>query len=354
MKGDAADHSIEQLTAANEDAATFYRRQLLGSDNSGPRRYLAERGFLQLLDDTPWTVGFAPNGWTELRDHLSALGYSDQTLVSAGLLVQGRRMIPYDRFRGRITFGIRNRSGELVGFTARSAPDRSAHVPKYLNTPATTLFDKKAELFGLGEQIARGKVSRRVAVVEGPLDAIAVDLAESGSRNPLAAMALCGTALSARHADHIKSLDPSTALVVLDEDRAGRAGRERAYLQLKEGVGELHCPTFPKGLDPADVLLTSGPLELQRLLASTRPLADQLVDDRLASWPNLSENAEARVACLRETAALVTQMRTADLTREAGRLAGELHLSQQTVTRELTERVTAARSCESTRIGPCR
>jgi DNA primase len=227
-------------------------------------------------------------------------------------------------------------------------------VPKYLNTPATALFDKKAELFGLGEQIARGNEPKSVVVVEGPLDAIAVDLTDSASQDRLAALALCGTAISARHAEHIRSLDPSAVLVVLDEDRAGRDGRERAYLQLKEGVGELLCPTFPKGSDPAGVLFTSGPLELQKLLSFSRPLADQLVDDRLASWPNLSENAEARVACLRETATLVARMRPTDLTREAARLPAELNLSQQTVTRELTEQVTAGRSCVSTRSGPCR
>jgi DNA primase len=330
---------VELLVAANEDAAVFYRQQLIASAEAGPRRYLAERGFAQLLEDTRWTVGFAPDGWTNLRDHMSSLGYSDATLVSAGLLVQGRRGTPYDRFRGRITFGIRNDARQLVGFCARSAPNARGNAPKYLNTSDTQLFQKHAELFGLGEQLDRGTAGSSVVVVEGPLDAIAVDFCAQAAQDPFVALALCGTAVSAAHAEHIRALSPTAVVVVLDEDGAGRAGRERAYLQLRESVADLLCPALPKGSDPADVLLASGSTALRKQLAYTRPLADQLVDDRLGLWPNLNENAEARVACLRETATLVARLRPADLTLVAARLPTDLNLSQQTVTRELAERV---------------
>ena len=341
----------ELLVAANEDAAVFYRQQLISSAEPGPRRYLTERGFAQLLEDTRWTVGFAPYGWTHLRDHMSSLGYSDATLVSAGLLVQGRRGTPYDRFRGRITFGIRNDARQLVGFCARSAPNARGNAPKYLNTPDTHLFQKHAELFGLGEHLDRGASGSRVVVVEGPLDAIAVDFCSPTAPDHFVALALCGTAVSATHAKHIRALSPTAVVVVLDEDGAGRAGRERAYLRLRECVTDLLCPTLPSGSDPADVLLASGPAALNMHLASTRPLADQLVDDRLGLWHNLNESAEARVACLRETATLVARMRPADLTHVAARLPTDLNLSQQTVTRELAERV-APREDPPGRSGP--
>ncbi|WP_081683091.1 toprim domain-containing protein [Marmoricola sp. URHB0036] len=340
MSTNASPASTDRLVAANEDAATFYRRQLMSPENVGPRAYLSQRGFGQLLEDNHWTVGFAPDGWTSLRDHLSALGYTNETLLSAGLLAESRRG-PYDRFRGRITFGIRNDAGELVGFTARSAPYADARVPKYLNTPATRLFHKSAELFGLGEQVIHGAESTLVAIVEGPLDAIAIDIAGRESPDHISALALCGTVLSATHVGHVQSLSPRAVIVVLDEDAAGRSGRERAYLQLRDRIEHLLCPTFPLDHDPADIFRASGGITLREHLASTRPLADQLVDDRLASWPNLDDNAEARVACLRETAALVACMGPADLTREAGRLPAALNLSQQTVTRELAERVAA-------------
>ena len=112
MTAETVDHG--RLVAAHEDAAEFYRRTLLGPEGAGPRRYLTERGFGALLDQTPWTVGYAPPGWTRLRDHLTDLGYRDQTLLDAGLTRTSRRGTPIDSFRNRLTFGIRDTDRALV------------------------------------------------------------------------------------------------------------------------------------------------------------------------------------------------------------------------------------------------
>ena len=111
--GDKGASGRDVLLAANEDAARFYRDQLLSSTSSGPSTYLTQRGFGTLLDETPWTIGYAPAGWTSLLEHLSQQGYTSAALLAAGLACRTRRNTLVDRFHDRITFGIRNPEGEL-------------------------------------------------------------------------------------------------------------------------------------------------------------------------------------------------------------------------------------------------
>src|SRR5512144_567032 len=115
MNGRGEEDTVDRdvLLAANEDAARFYRDQLLASSSSGPRGYLTARGFGTLLEETPWTIGYAPAGWTSLVEHLRQQGYTGDTLLEAGLACRTRRNTLVDRFRDRITFGLRNSEGEL-------------------------------------------------------------------------------------------------------------------------------------------------------------------------------------------------------------------------------------------------
>lgn len=316
----------EQLLAANEDAAAFYRRHLFGPDGEGPRRYLIERGFEALLDDTPWTVGHAPAGWTTLHDHLSELGYSDECQLAAGLTTISRHANPIDRFRDRITFGIRNASGDLIGFTARNAPDRSG--PKYLNTPKTDLFDKSSELFGLGEAASSSAATH--VVVEGPLDAIAVYLATHGELAPLA---MCGTALTGHHAYTIHALEPGELILAFDGDAPGDRALETAAATFG---AETLAIRLTRG-DPASVLEAEGPQRLSREVALARPAVQVLLDLYLERWPDRLENAEASIGCLRECACMINLVSPADVASIVTRLENETKLGTETVTFEIVQ-----------------
>jgi len=158
-----------------------------------PARYLIDRGFEALLDEIRWTIGYAPPGWTRLRDQLTSLGYTDETLLTAGLTCLNRRGTPIDCFRDRLTFGIRDTNRQLVGFTARCSPHTPLHVPKYLNTRTTSIYDKSQVLFGLGE--ATDPDPGPVVLTEGPLDTVAADLACIDRVRPRP-LALCGTAVT--------------------------------------------------------------------------------------------------------------------------------------------------------------
>jgi DNA primase len=337
MTGPSDEHR-RMLLAANEEAAAYFRASLLSDAGAGPRAYLTDRGFPALLNDNPWTVGFAPAGWTHLRDHLRHRGLSDQTLLDAGLASETRNGRFIDRFRDRLTFAIRDAGGHLVGFTARAAPRAGRQVPKYLNTPHTTLYDKSRSLFGLGEQAEHLQAGAAPVLVEGPLDALAVDLTNRDDAPRLAPVSPCGTALSTDQAALLRDLSSGDlVLVAFDGDEPGARAATRAYTLLRPGFATLCATRVPPAADPADLLRLTGPTGLRHHLNATIPLATRIVDDYLATWPQRHSNAEARIACLRGVARVVCGMTTSDLTNQAGRLPYLLGLSQETVTRELIE-----------------
>ena len=133
-------------------------------------------------------VGYAPASWTGLVDHLRTRGHTDTDLLAAGVAVPARHGRLIDRFRARITFPIHDGLG-VVGFTAR---DTTGHpdAPKYLNTPASTLYDKSRLLFGT-QHLPTGshdpQTITTVVLTEGPWDALAVTHAGAGDTVGLAA-----------------------------------------------------------------------------------------------------------------------------------------------------------------------
>jgi DNA primase len=176
----------KELIEANDLAANYFRQSLLAASAAGPRAYLQSRGLGHLLDDTGWTVGYAPPGWTSMRDQLLQQGLSPEALNAAGLVSSTSRGGSVDRFRDRLTFGIRDLDETLVGFTARCAPASPNSVPKYLNTPRTALYNKSSVMFGLGEQAGRLRDGYNLVLVEGPFDALAVDRVNAGGASRLA------------------------------------------------------------------------------------------------------------------------------------------------------------------------
>lgn len=327
------------IIAANRAAADFYRTQLGRPTNPGPREYLRGRGFEKLLGETRWAVGYSPRGWTSLTSHLLATGVSEPVLEAAGLSLRTRNGRLIDRFRDRLTFGIRDEQDQLVGFTARCAPRCSTTVPKYLNTPRTFAYNKSAQLFGLGEHVRTRNSCEYVVVVEGPLDAIAVDLACGEGAHVVAPLALCGTAMSSEQARLVEKLDPHTVVVALDRDRAGYQGAERVYQLLRDGRVPLLTPNLPFDEDVADHLARGGTRRLRDDLESVRSLADELIDARLSSWADVRASAERELCCLRETATLIVQLRPSEIARQARRLTDVLGLPLHTVTRELIEAI---------------
>src|SRR6266540_1009919 len=140
-----------RLLAAHAAATAFYQARLPG--HLPALAYLHSRGVSATTANCPpWTVGYAPAGWTELRDALHAQGFHDRELLEAGLATTSRTGAVIDVFRDRVTFAVRDRHGDVVGFTTRDLSGRP-DVPKYRNTITTAIYRKKRLLFGLAEQL---------------------------------------------------------------------------------------------------------------------------------------------------------------------------------------------------------
>jgi DNA primase len=290
-----------------------------------------------LAGGDPWTVGYSPAGWTALVSQLRKQGYSGDTLLEAGLACRTRRNTLVDRFRDRVTFGIRNPGGELVGFTARCAPSAPAAVPKYLNTPTTAVYRKGEAPFGLAEQQGRIRAGAVPVLVEGPFDAIAVQLACPEQAEDFAALALCGTAMSRTLATRLEQLNNRRIVLAFDSDDAGTLATERAACTLAPEFEEVLAIGADGGGDPAEVLTRSGAPALRAHLLGAGPATDRVLAARIDRGAGRLDHVDAKVACLREAAGLIAQLRPTDPAHHAVQLSQLLGVGAEVVSSELIE-----------------
>lgn len=257
----------EQLSRLVSAAVDFYQRQLEAPDGGDAKEYLTAKRGLTLDTIAEWKLGFAPDDWRPLRDHLGSRGFDEADMLAAGLLVEpqedGARE-SYDRFRNRVTIPLTDEHGLFVGMAGRSL---HGEEPKYLNSPQTETFDKSRTLFGLDRAGAAIRESGTVVVVEGYTDVIGPW--QAGFRNVVATM---GTSLTEQHVGMLRRVARRVVLA-LDADKAGLAAAERAgdlFLSLaspddaarstrsvEQVVGaldlELRVASLPSGQDPDDV-----------------------------------------------------------------------------------------------------
>ncbi|HEY0413200.1 MAG TPA: DNA primase [Allosphingosinicella sp.] len=260
-----------------EAAQRWFEDQLGGLEGAEARAYLEKRG---IADATRRRFGFgyAPDGRGKLRSALK--GFGNEKLVEAGLLIApDDEREPYDRFRGRLTFPIRDRRGRVIAFSARIL---GAGEPKYLNSPDTPLFDKGRTLFNIDKAGPATREAKRVIVVEGQMDVIALDQAGIGE-----AVAPLGTALTETQLGLLWRLSPSPILC-FDGDAPGQKAAVRGALRALPQVGpgrSLGFVTLPPGQDPDDVVRGGGREALEALLEAPEPLADRLWKHELAAEP---------------------------------------------------------------------
>ena len=305
VAGPTAAQVRERLLAVHADAAEFY---VARRDASWVPDYLGSRALGgAVAPSAPWQVGFAPDSWTALTDHLRQAGYSDQTLEESGLSLRARTGHLVDRFRDRLMLAVRDGDERVVAFIGRAKPGADERTPKYLNSPTTAVYRKSEHLFGLAEARAAIRAGATATVTEGPMDALAVHLATDGR---IAGVALCGTAISSAHAEAFASLTPGpgwSVVVATDPDPAGHAAAEAAYHRLRTVGLVPWSADLPPGIDPAELLQVHGAARLSAALtARTRPLVDDLVDQRIAAWSDRLRWVEGRVGAVRAVAPLLT------------------------------------------------
>jgi DNA primase len=328
-----------RLIAANAAAAKFYQDQLNTSPTAAhARELMTKRGFDKTACET-FGVGYAPDEWDGLTKHLRAAGFTIDELELAGLSKMGQRG-PIDKFRNRLTWPIRDISGDVVGFGARKlASDEEDQGPKYLNTSETPIYKKSQVLYGLDMAKKEIAKKRQVVVVEGYTDVMAAQLAGITT-----AVATCGTAFGADHIRIIRRLlmddDAFRGEVIFtfDGDAAGQKAAMRAFNEDQKFVTQTFVAVEPDGLDPCDLRQQKGDLALRDLIAKRVPLFEFAIRTELGLH-NLN-SAEGRVNALNATAPLVAQIRDKSLRPEYTRLlAGWLGVEVEIVSAAVAQGV---------------
>ena len=342
----ATDHgNRSRILAANQAAADFFVAQLATTEAEPGRRFLGERGFDQSAAER-FGIGFAPRGGV-LAKHLKSQGFSEEELVTAGLLGRGDRGDAYDRFRGRLVWPIRDVTGQTLGFGARKLLDDD-NGPKYLNTPETPVYHKSQVLYGLDlakRDIARG---RQVVVVEGYTDVMACHLA-----GVTTAVATCGTAFGLDHikvvrrligdVDNADTTGTGEIVFTFDPDEAGQKAASRAFAEEQRFAAQTFVAVAPDGLDPCDLRLAKGDDAIRLLVSSRKPMFEFMIRRVIASHD--LETVEGRVAALRAAAPVVAGIRDQALSVGYIRnLAGWLGMDPSEVQRAVAPARTSLRT----------
>lgn len=260
-----------QLSQVMEEAVKWFRLQLKTSAASDARAYLDKRRMSPAAQER-WEIGFAPDQRQGLFHALTQKGIAPDLIVDAGLCAKpDDGGPPYDRFRGRIIFPIRDARGRAISLGGR-AMDPNARA-KYLNGPETELFDKGRNLYNQAPAREAAGKGQPLVVAEGYMDVIA--LSEAGFR---ATVAPLGTAVTE---DQLRLLwrIHDEPIIALDGDAAGIRAALRVIdlaLPLLEAGKGLRFAILPQGMDPDDLIKAQGAPAMQKVLDAAQPMVNLL------------------------------------------------------------------------------
>lgn len=299
----------ERLYQANQAAAQYFHKLLLESPaGEKARDYAASRG-LSPETIANFQLGFSPNSWEALDQHLLENGYTEGELLESGLVLETEQGKRHDRFRNRLMFPISDIRGHTVGFGARALDDS---LPKYLNSPQTPIFDKSSNLYAINLAHQAIRQQGQSVIVEGYMDVIIAH--QNGFTNVIAPM---GTAVTEKQINTIKRL-AKIMIFALDADAAGieamlrvertstevlyrdvvsvqgrdpnrpaplldesQVQQDQKYQRIVAYAGipdaEVKVLVLPAGKDPDDVI-KADPQKWQTLLEEAIPVVDYTID----------------------------------------------------------------------------
>ncbi len=244
----------------NLAAARFFRECLTdGQYGKEGLRYLTEERGLSMATIRRFGLGFAPDNWWLLSNHMRRLGFTEEELCEGFLCKRSEKSGKiFDLFRNRVIFPVIDTSGNVVAFGGRVMDDSK---PKYLNSAETPAFQKSRHLFALN--FAKKQASERMILCEGYMDVIALHAA--GFEN---AVATLGTAITS---DQARIFAKYTGQVVIcyDSDNAGQTAANKA-MRLLESVGvDVRVLKLQGAKDPDEYIKKFGADGFRRVLESS-------------------------------------------------------------------------------------
>ena len=305
---EAEDESRQRLHELLDATVTFFRHQLFSTVAGEPAlAYLRDRGMSDATLET-FEIGYAPDSWDKAMKHLITRGFQERDLVDAGVVSERDTGGLFDRFRHRIMFPIRDVRGRMAGFGARVLDPEA--VPKYLNSPQTSVFDKGRLLYGLDKSRQEIRKLDQAVIVEGYMDVIG--LHQAGFGNAVSPM---GTALTESQLRLLKRYSRRIVLA-LDADTAGSQATLRGLDIARETLdrevdpvfnarglvrhegrldADLRIVTLPEGLDPDEVVL-HDPEAWTGLLEGAQTIVNYVLDVATAARDIEDPKAKAEIA----------------------------------------------------------
>lgn len=251
----------------NKEVGRYFFNNLQNTKNEG-KSYFMRRGISEATI-RKFGLGYARDGWNNLRDYLKSRGYNENMLEKAGLIIKSEKNRSYyDRFRNRVMFPVFDYKGRVIAFGGRVLDDSK---PKYLNSPETPVFNKGNNLYGLNFAIKDNNL-RTLVIVEGYMDVIS--LHQYGITNVVASL---GTALTVNQARLLKRY-ADKIIISYDADLAGQMATLRGLEILRANNFDVRVLTVPNGKDPDEFIRANGKDAFLKLMDNAIPLIDYRIN----------------------------------------------------------------------------
>ena len=312
----------ETLYELNRKAARSYLDAFRKNPNPA-LTYMFKRG-LDAKTLTQFGIGFADEKWDSLYNYLISEGADVDMLMEMGLVSKSSKGTYFDKFRNRVMFPIINTRGKVIGFGGRVLDDGT---PKYLNSPESSIFLKKMNLFGLN--LTRQDINKKdcAILVEGYMDVIS--LYQAGVRNVSASL---GTALTEQQAAMLKRYTKNVILCY-DSDSAGRAAALRGMDILRAAGCNVKVMHVTDGKDPDEFVKKNGAEAFYALTKTAKPFADYKID-LIRQETDLS-TTEGSLEFLRRVTSVLKSLTPAEADLYIGKIAAQTHISEGAIRMEV-------------------
>jgi len=265
----------QRLQDVIERASTHFHQLLKTSPSAeAARRYLVDRGIGEAIIDA-FQLGYAPAGPSYLLSWMSKGGYAEADVCGAGLATDPARGRVVDMFRDRVTFPILDPHGRAIAMGGRMLGDGQ---PKYLNSPETSVFSKRNNLYGLFQ--ARSALRSDPAIlVEGYMDVVA--LHQAGFPQAVASL---GTSLTAEQANLLRRYSESCVLAY-DADNAGQSATTKGIEIFETASLPVRVIELPAGEDPDSLIRKCGQAAFRERLDAARGIVEHLMETLARKLP---------------------------------------------------------------------
>lgn len=298
-----ADKKRSELLSIMNAAQEYFVANLSKPMAAAANDYIAKRGLSKKVVES-FGLGYAPEGWENLKTYLVGLGFSADAVNETGLLTVGDKK-SYDKFRNRIMYPIIDEKGNIISFGGRIIDPND--TPKYMNCPQTLLYDKSNTLYGLNIAKNYARAAGSLIIVEGYMDVISMH--EYGYNT---AVASCGTSLTQQQARKIKRY-VDKVYIGYDGDGAGQKATLRGLDILKATGLDVQVLSFPDGCDPDDTLRKYGKEYFDDIIANAKKLEEFKIE-KIFSTYDLRKNDQKLAAA--KAAMEIASKVTLDIERE--------------------------------------